>query len=441
MAPDAGSGEARRARRPRRLLWVTVAVVLAYLALAVPFTVLTPAWENNDEGDHVGYAEHVAATGDPPRIAYANGIESHQPPLYYYLTAGWQELLGTDPFRVDIPGRAPGASPTSMTYQLSHGYTSEQHRQAVWVHELRVVSLACGLATVLAAVATGWLLTASLSFTAALGSAVALWPKFLVVSAAVTNSALVIALCAWAIPAFILWERTGCIAFAAATGTLLGAAALTQETALPVAVLVLALLVAMAWRRREWRPPLAAAACFAAVCGWWYVRNHVIYGDPLASGATEAYLRAVPALVRDPVGLSWGVVRSSLPVLFRSTWYDGGWNQLLLPSILNTAVWIVAAVTAIAALASKLRGWLLLATCAIGSVIGWLLIIRYTTQAEGRYLLVAIVAWAAFLVGGSEWVGRLGGWRSVSLWLWPAIFLGVDAYVLAHFLIPLAEIP
>ena len=35
--------------------------------------------------------------------------------------------------------------------RYGHDYTAPQHQQAVWVHELRLVSIVCGLATVLAA--------------------------------------------------------------------------------------------------------------------------------------------------------------------------------------------------------------------------------------------------------------------------------------------------
>jgi hypothetical protein len=282
-------------------------------------------------------------------------------------------------------------------------------------------------------------LTGSVAFAAAIGATVALWPKFLVVSAAVTNTALVDALCAVAILCLVLWLRSRRLRWAAATGLLLGAAGLTQVTALPVAGLMLATLVGFAASRRDWRGPLLALGCFAAVCGWWYVRNAVLYGDPLATDATVHYLSRDPVLlglIRNPPSLSWAVLQNSISGLGKSVWYDGGWNQLLLPDAVNIAVWVVAAATLGAAAWSRLRGKLVLAACAIGSLIGWFLIIRYTTQPEGRYLLVAVVAWAALLVGGSE---GIGAGRPTSLWAWPVIFAGLDVYVLAKWLIPFAH--
>ena len=329
---------------------------------------------------------------------------------------------------------------SSGPYELSHDYSPGQERWAGWVHVLRAVSIVCGLATVLAALATGWLLTGSVAFAAALGAAVGLWPKFLVVSAAVTNTALVDALCAGAIPCLLLWLRSQRLRWAAATGALLGAAALTQVTALPVAGLLLAVLVTFAWRWADWRAVLLALGCFAALCGWWYVRNAILYGNPLATGATVHYLSRDPALaglIRNPPELSWAVLRSSLTGLGRSTWYDGGWNQLLLPAAVNIAVWVAAAASLGAGFVSALRGKLVLAAAAIGSLVGWVLLIRYTTQPEGRYLLVAIVPWATFLVAGAM---ALAARRAAASWAWPAIFLAIDAYVLAKWLIPFAHL-
>ena len=434
-APDAAAGW-----RTWGLAHTTVAVCLAFLALAVAFSLLTPAWENNDEASHVQYVEHVADHGTPPLIALGNGLESHQGPLYYYLAAGWQRLLGIGAFSARPPAQKGLLDNfKSGIYVYTHDYTAAQEQQAGWVHVLRVVSIACGLITVLAAVATGWLLTRRLAFAGAVGAAVALWPKFIVINSAVTNAALVDALCACAIPCFLLWRRARSPGWAAATGLALGGGALAAETALPIAGLMLALMIALGWRDRDWRGPLLAIACFAAVAGWWYVRNTTLYGDPLASAATTEYLReplgAAP-LVRTPPSLDLSVLGFGLKTLPQSTWYDAGWNQIQLPSWLGLAVSALAVVSLLGAAGARLRGRLLLALCALGSVVVWLLLLRATNQAEGRYLLVAVVAWAALLAAGSErLLARFGG-----IWLWPLLFLGLDVYVLARFLIPYAHL-
>jgi hypothetical protein len=421
-----------------RVIRVGLAVGLGYLLLASTFSILTPAWENNDEPDHVHYVEHLLVHKTPPRIALSNGIESHQPPLYYYLVAGWQRVLGIPAF-TPHPQQPSGpfVSPLKRVWELSHTYTSSQHREANYDHALRLVSIALGLITVLAAVASGWLLTERVAFAAAVGATVALWPKFVVVTSAVTNSALVIAMCACAVPAFLMWRRTEQLRWAALTGAFLGAAALTEETALPVAGLMLLLLVGYAARRRDWRSPLVAVICFAVICGWWFIHDAVVYGDPLASTAARDYLMNVPGLVRNPPTLSLSILKSSLTVLAHSTWYDAGANQLQLPHALDLIVWVVAAASLVGAFWAKMRDRLLLATCALASVIAWLVIVRATTQAEGRYLLVGVIAWAAFLAAGGVRTARN---REVALLLWPVIFAGLDIYVLARWLVPFGHV-
>ena len=84
------------ARRANRLALLLISGV--YLALALPYSLLTRAWEANDELDHATYIEYIVRHGGLPRISALNGHESHQPPLYYLLAAGWQKLLGIPAF-------------------------------------------------------------------------------------------------------------------------------------------------------------------------------------------------------------------------------------------------------------------------------------------------------------------------------------------------------
>ena len=92
----------REARRANRLALVLLSGV--YLALALPYSLLTRAWEANDELDHAAYIEYIVRHGALPQISGLNGHESHQPPLYYLLAAAWQKLLG-------IPSFTPSAEP------------------------------------------------------------------------------------------------------------------------------------------------------------------------------------------------------------------------------------------------------------------------------------------------------------------------------------------
>lgn len=181
------------------------------------------------------------------------------------------------------------------------------------------------------------------------GLFVALLPRELVVSSAVTNDALVIPLCALALVLFLFSERERRSArqghrslYVLGVGLTLGAAAVTKLNSLPVAavLLVLALVPSIHWRRRSTnqlsegepasmssqvvlgghpssrgRSPvggpavpsaptvqrmqpivdlrvlvdgLIAIVAFFAVSAWWFVRNERLYGQWLATRKAKA---------------------------------------------------------------------------------------------------------------------------------------------------------
>jgi 4-amino-4-deoxy-L-arabinose transferase-like glycosyltransferase len=195
------------ARGGDRLALVVLSVV--YLGFGLPYCLLTPAWEPNDEPYHAMYVEHIVAHGSFPRIGLANGIESHQPPLYYLMAAGWQWLLHIPAF-VPSPSPIPGAPPRLapgpfLTY--SHHYTPVQHLDAIYLHELRLLSLCLGLATVLLAYGCARLVFARTHPALAAGLTVALLPKQFVVDTALTNDSLVITLSTLALFLFLLAEK------------------------------------------------------------------------------------------------------------------------------------------------------------------------------------------------------------------------------------------
>ena len=57
-----------------------VILVVAYLSLALTFSLLTRAYEADDESAHTDYVEYIVQHHSLPHISVANGGESHQPP-------------------------------------------------------------------------------------------------------------------------------------------------------------------------------------------------------------------------------------------------------------------------------------------------------------------------------------------------------------------------
>jgi 4-amino-4-deoxy-L-arabinose transferase-like glycosyltransferase len=449
-----------------------LALAGVYLAVELPYCLLTRAWEANDEIDHTMYVEHIVAHGTLPRIALANGIESHQPPLYYLLVAAWQELLHIPAFVPTAEGNrvAPANAVSGRYLSLSYDYTAQQHQNAVYLHELRLLSVFFGLATVLIAYGCARLLLSRRSAAICAGLTVALWPKLLVVDGAVTNDVLVITLSALALYIFLLSEKAR-LAQAHARrrwlmlglGAVLGLAAITKYNCLPLAVLLLALTavpaLAALWRRRpRWRALAGdcafAAAAALAVSSWWFARNQALYGQFLASRASLAYLKAwSPALVVPvPWTSSARFVHFVPSQLFQTIWYDGAWNQFLLPKWMNMALWCLAALSlapVVYALTSPARRHALVEGCgslaalaAAGSIAAGVaavaIIAKTTTQAQGRVAFIGLVGFAVVLVLGADLIRDHGRWGLPAVLLWPLVLAAVNAYVFVTYLVPFA---
>lgn len=442
-------------------------VAAVYLALALCYSLMTPAWEANDELDHATYIEYIVRHGALPRISAANGHESHQPPLYYIAAALWQKLLGVPAFTPSArpnPDLGAQAARTNAFLELLHNYTPLEHRNAVYLHDLRLLSVLFGLGTVLAAYGCGRLVFARLPSAVAVGLTVALVPKQLVIDSVVTNDSLVVMLCATSLYLFLRAERARSQGQAQAghryilvMGLTLGLAILAKENSAPLAVLLVALSALPALRRRRF-PTGAALATIVLVasCSWWFIRNKALYGQFLATKVTLAYLKAwLPPLI-EPV--PWTDAERFLVFvprnLYRSTWYDGGWNQWVMPKWLNAPVWCLAGLSALSALvlmARRHRGSPLrddLSAPALAAVPGSVLagivavevIAQTTYQAEARVAFAGLVGFGLLLVMGTDWPRPPASprrWWSYAIFTWPAVLVGLNAYIFSTYLVPL----
>jgi hypothetical protein len=440
-------------------LWLLAGISALYLVLVVPTSLMIPAYEANDEPEHVRYVERIVLHGQLPAISLLNGYESHQPPLYYVLASLWQRAL-----RIEVLEPQPGsAAPLAVVpgrptraLMFSHDYSAEQRRHAVAVHALRVISIVLGLATVLLTYAAAKLASGREDVAAAAAAFVALLPKFEVVSATFTNDALAITLSSLllVLALALLRPATPLVAACGALGlgTIAGAALITKLNTAPLlAVAAVALLLAARPQKERVLHLGLLAVGFLLVSGWWFLRNEDLYGEYLAREISRDYLRAqIPGLV-DPVSL-FDAERFLYFVpenLFRSVWYTGGWNQFVGPFALNLLLWILVGVALFAWARAMLAGprepgWTIprrVAVClslfALAGLAAVVLVAVDTTQAEGRIAYVGLSAFAIAAVAGFEQaVGGSARARAIALAAFPALLLVYDAYVLARYVIP-----
>ena len=459
----------RRDAKHKRVCVSLAILIVAYLSLALTFSLLTRAWEANDEAAHTLYIELVLQDHSIPRISPANGIESSQPPAYYFVAAIWQRVLGIP--TISLPPHLPIGR-----------YTSGEHRAAVYLHELRLLSVVFGLGTVLLTYGAAKILGAGELLALSVGLFVALLPKELVVSSVVTNDSMAIMLCSLALVCFLLAERARNEGrskprriSAIAMGLVLGVAVLTKYNSLPIAGILLILLFwpavkamfiprcnsemsdndpssNLGTRVSLFVDFIAASAAFTVVSGWWFVRNYNQYGGVLASRASRVNVSVLTLGAYHAVNSYVLVLFRIVPVsLFHSIWYDGGENQLQLPGFLNAflaAFGCLSIVVGAWALFSRGSRLLTLVAglqsqalfgCILGGLIACILVAKSTAHVQGRLSYVGLSAFAVVAVAGPTWAVKQT--KRHLAWLgmltWPGVLLALDVYVLTHFVVPL----
>ncbi len=455
-----------------------IILVIVYLFAALTYSLLTRAWEADDEASHVDYVEYIVKHDALPHISASNGIESHQPPLYYLIAAGWQRALGIPAFQPDVVPQHYKDIYIHDRLVDNHDYTPAQHSAAVDLHELRLLSVVLGLITVISTYICARLVKQNHTVALCSGLFVALLPRELVVTSAVTNDALVIPLCSVALMCFLLAEhyRTNrrraaqCVS-TVLLGLSLGLAAITKFSSLPVAAILLALSFARAFApqgeeavaadassvelRRSALPLNPRQALYAALAvvsffvpsAWWFLRNKHLYGQYLATNASQNYLRYLAFFHSVP----WNVSYFAHEV-FREFWLSLWYLQpnLELPVFLNTVLGIFAlgcVVLAVWFMLISPRGMpfgqrlslLSLFAVILGGIVAVVLIIKNVGYSDPRLAYVGLSGLAIVLVTGASSISsrRLPGLSRCTPFAWPAAMLAVDIFVLARFLIPL----
>lgn len=204
-----------------------------------------------DELQHVVYVRRLARGDgfpvlDPKDPDLGRNYQSHQPPAYYLLAAGWSKLFGDSAMGLRSLNALVGACTVLGVYFL-----------AWWGFRRREI----------AAGAAGF---------------AALLPMNIALSGAVSNDPLLFCLCTWSLALVALGMRDGiCVKRGLLIGLLVGLAFLTKTTAL---ALVPAILIglALAAPKPKVGALLPGMALALVLGGLWWGRNQSLYGDPFA---------------------------------------------------------------------------------------------------------------------------------------------------------------
>lgn len=334
-------------------LWV---ILGAYVVLGIVYDVTSPIFEKPDEALHFLVVKYVKENHRLPVYTEgaAYGQEALQAPLYYLIVAA---LVSP----VDLSDAEARLWPNP---KANYGDAGLPEKKNVWIHTSaetfpwrnttlavhvgRWVSLAFGLGTILCAHRLARLVASHderLALTTA--ALIAFLPQFLYIHSSLSNDSAITFFSTLSLTALVWTAEKGLtLRRASWLGVSLGLMALSKLSGSALALVSLSALVWVAWRRREWtRLPafLALAGSWALlIAGWWYLRNVLLYGNPLA---TTSFIDRFPNPLTEE--FTGSIFLGQARVLLFSTW--GYFGQL---SILMQPLWIYAALTVMTGLAA-----------------------------------------------------------------------------------------
>ena len=410
--------------RTERLLLGLIAI--AYLVLATIYNVTIPLWESPDETGHFGYIVHILTERSLPRVTTGHLGESHQPPLYYAMAALW--VLPVD---LDNPIGRPNYNPRFVHAGQGgrdHNVSIHTPQEKVWpyqgwslgVHLIRMMSTFLGLGTVIFTFLSAREVFPDRVDVRALAAAlVAFNPQFLFISASVNNDNLLAFGCAglvWMTLRSLKHIEMRPLGKKAGLGIGVWVVVVMLSKMLGVAIvgLTLAILTLKSWRRwgfgslTRWLSVLLIVVAIGT--GWMWVRNTVLYGDPLGwqtySDVFSVNLRSQP-MARD----EW---QSFLRTQFHSFWGVFGWMSIYAPrwffrALQGTLVLALAGWGAILVQSRQRsagsRHWLVLPAAALAQQALMVGVIQRAdgTMWQGRYLFPVIGAIAILLARGLLW--------------------------------------
>ena len=273
-------------------------VLLLFVALASTWSLLIPPYENLDEQWHYPFVKHVADGHGLPiqQAPPAHNVarqEGSQPPLYYLaagLITSWIDTSEPRPTiwvnphaRIGIPGAVGNKNMAIHSEVEQFPYRGS----VLAVHVARILSIilaavaVVGNYLVVLQILPGWKPMATV--TAAAGAFI---PSFVFVSASVNNDNLVNAVAPFVLLTAVGVVRRGCTRRRAVKlGVLLGIGALSKLSALGLLPLAGLALLCDGHRSRSVRRVvengMITFGIAAIISGWWYVRNLVLYNEPL----------------------------------------------------------------------------------------------------------------------------------------------------------------
>jgi hypothetical protein len=290
---------------PRSRAQRAALVILVYfILLALSYSASTPIFEAPDEAAHFLYAHNIVQEGALPLMTNRAEVlaslswQRHQPPLLYLtgalLIAGIDRSDLQDYLRVNPLAVQGNVSLNNLNTQL-HSYAPTTGNTLTAVRILRLLGLLLASSTIWFIYKTGYLVSGQPLVGLLAMLLVASMPTFLFIAGSINNDNLVTFL--HTVGVYWLLDRWKARRIgwphAALIGLIAGGLAIAKFQGLPFIGLAGAvLLYGGTLRRWRWRQAALGIGGLTlgviVLAGWWYLRNHVLYGDPLGAAATRS---------------------------------------------------------------------------------------------------------------------------------------------------------
>jgi len=387
----------------RTRYWL-IAIVLAHLAIGIAYAACTPYRTPGlvmgkilgdigapDERAHVGYVAYIASGRGLPVLHVHRaeaGYEFHQPPLFYFLEAGWSKLLRIDNLQSPHAGLP-----------------------------LRALNVLFGCGTAVGAFFIAWWGLGRRDVGLFAATFCALLPMECAVSGAISNDPLLIVLSTWVVAACVRVATRGWdVKRAALIGALAGLALLTKSSAIALLPAIVAAWWVAPERRLNGRWVVGAIALALLIAAPWWIRNLAVYGDPLGQ---RIFLQVFKpdvdpgSLLTHPHALGrWFLILAKMTGC--SFVGQFGYMHILLPTAVYVAAWAVLGWLAYRwARASRAWNWgnarpmhLVCAVEALAVLATYIAFNLEYVQPQARYFFPALGPISvALAIGLVDWLG------------------------------------
>ena len=404
-------------------------VLAAYAALAALYGLIVPVGEGVDEVPHFHYVRYIKEGNGLPLQSFEPGqspvFMGHHPPLYYLLGGAliaWTDTSDAGQVLIYNPHFVwrENFAGNGWNVFMHFGQDDFPYEGTILaIHFLRLWSTVMGAVAIWAIYRIGRRVTGRVDLAIAAASVTAFNPSFLFMTSTIHHDCLMTMIGAlsllWMVEAIHQlpsWKGY------AVGGVLLAAGLLTKLSGLSLIILFGFVIGWVSWRQRSWdilfRSGVIVFGVASGLAGWWYIRNQVLYGDPLG---WELFLSTQRHMVRGGP-YDWQAFVDFVAQLQRTFWGAYGYMHITLPAPIYNTLWVISGAACVGLVIALARCRKLI-SLREARVVMWIVVlaalvlwfvsfVRFSIATvgagHGRYLFPVSAVISLLIVTGLSWL-------------------------------------